>query len=280
MKIGALVKRFIPGIVHHCETGDHAELDRLFDPRYAKRVLGINYPFFREAEMVPASENRRYWKDSYVVCGLAVRTTSQWFESNRDPFEQYLLDKGIATEADLADLGNVSSRQGSDDAKRSPAGRANTRYKGNAIGNAQNYLVRNILSNLGEESFGESAWEKTKERFGQRCVYCGTGEELVMDHAVPINRTSLGEHRLGNLVPSCRKCNSRKSDDGYREFLGDDSDRIEAIERHMEEEEYVPLGDNCVVRMILDLAHEEVAKVADRYVVVLNSVLEGRSGST
>ena len=36
------------------------------------------------------------------------------------------------------------------------------RYKGNPIGNASNALVRNILSNLGNERFNSADWTETK----------------------------------------------------------------------------------------------------------------------
>ena len=37
------------------------------------------------------------------------------------------------------------------------------RYKGNPIGNASNALVRNILSNLGNERFNSADWTETKK---------------------------------------------------------------------------------------------------------------------
>lgn len=40
----------------------------------------------------------------------------------------------------------------------------------------------------------------------------------------------------------------------------------------MDEKNYVPLGDNEQVWMILDMAHQEVAQVADRYLKILNAL--------
>jgi hypothetical protein len=40
----------------------------------------------------------------------------------------------------------------------------------------------------------------------------------------------------------------------------------------MEGRNYVPLGDNAQVRMILDLAHAEVSALVDRYIVIINSL--------
>ena len=40
----------------------------------------------------------------------------------------------------------------------------------------------------------------------------------------------------------------------------------------MDSKNYVPLGDNEQVRMILDLAYAEVSALVDRYIVIINSL--------
>jgi hypothetical protein len=40
----------------------------------------------------------------------------------------------------------------------------------------------------------------------------------------------------------------------------------------MDSKNYVPLGDNEQVRMILDLAHAGVSALVDRYIVIINSL--------
>jgi hypothetical protein len=132
--------------------------------------------------------------------------------------------------------------------------------------------VRNIVSNLGRESFTEDDWDTTKADFDQRCAYCGDTLPLVMEHAVPINRTALGEHRLGNLVPSCAPCNSSKAAKHYRDFLGDNIEAITRIEAHMERHNYVPLGDNEQVRAVVEMAYREVAQLTGRYIAILNGL--------
>ncbi len=55
-----------------------------------------------------------------------------------------------------------------------------------------------------------SQWWKRKRSNGI-CHYCGEKSpprELTMDHLVPIIRG--GKSTKGNLVPSCKECNSRK----------------------------------------------------------------------
>ena len=152
--------------------------------------------------------------------------------------------------------------------------RARGRYKGNPIGNAQNLLVRNILSRLGDEQFSDVQWQEVMKEFGHSCAYCGAEGKPVMDHVIPINKQALGEHRLGNLVPSCRSCNAKKSQQDFREFLADDQARIAAIETHMQKHGYRPISDHKKLREIIELAHQDVRQLADRYVAIINTVLQ------
>jgi len=101
-----------------------------------------------------------------------------------------------------------------------------------------------------------------------------------MDHIVPINKQALGEHRLGNLVPSCRACNARKADRNFHEFLADDPIRLSAIEAHMMSQGYEPIGDHAQLRQIIELAHQDVRNLADRYVAIINTVLTDKPDST
>src|SRR6185436_14076596 len=132
-----------------------------------------------------------------------------------------------------------------------PKRAAKGRYRGNAIGNAQNLFVRNILSNIGQESFNESDWQETKAYFLNKCAYCGAETDLVIDHAIPINKTKFGEHRIGNLVPSCNDCNNKKGNRDYLEYLKADDEKRQMIDLFMESKNYVPLGNNEQVRTIL-----------------------------
>jgi len=273
MKIGQLVKSSIPAIFEYCEMRDPGEFVRLQDSRYSKETFDINYPFCRPVDQIGQTDRVRYWSRDYVVNGIPVRVTSQWFNpptSKSLPlFRSYLAQRGIA----FADPEPETTR---DEAQPEATVRAaRGRYKGNAIGNAQNYLVRNILSRLGDEQFSAVHWQQIIEEFGRVCAYCGAEGELVMDHVVPINKQALGEHRLGNLVPSCRACNARKSEQDFRDFLAGDHARIAAIEAHMVKYGYRPIGDHEQLREIIDLAHQDVRHLADRYVAIINTVLRG-----
>ncbi|WP_008313035.1 HNH endonuclease [Leptolyngbya sp. PCC 6406] len=270
MKIGQFVKAHIREIFSHCDTGDHNEIDFLLDPAYSKRTFGVNFPFCAAVEDIEKTESKRYWTDVYLVRGTRVRVTSQWFESSRPLFFQYLKSKNIEPKSKLENYNPTLTS--SDSGNKVFTARSNSRYRGNAIGNAQNLFVRNILSRLGNESFSEKDWENTKDYFSRRCAYCNADADLLIEHAIPINKEKLGEHRLGNLVPSCKPCNSKKRGLDFREFLGDDLEAIQKIEAYMDSRNYVPLEDSEQMRMILDMAHKEVASLAARYIRIVNEL--------
>jgi hypothetical protein len=94
-----------------------------------------------------------------------------------------------------------------------------------------------------------------------------------MEHIIPINRTALGEHRLGNLVPACRSCNTTKADQDYRAFLAQETDRVAAIEAHMMKHDYTPIGENRRLRQIIEMAHQDVRQLADRYAAIVDTML-------
>ncbi|WP_141399436.1 hypothetical protein [Rhodobacter maris] len=100
-----------------------------------------------------------------------MRVTSQWFNpptSKSLPLVQrYLASRGLSV--DFLPETATSDSPPPDDAIRTARGR----YKGNAIGNAQNYLVRNILSRLGDERFNARQWQAVVDAFGRACTYCG-----------------------------------------------------------------------------------------------------------
>ena len=272
MRIGELVKYHIPKIFHHCDTVDHEELSRLTSLDYSNHTFGINFPFCIELDQIPPDQSNRYWRHTFTVCQKNVRVTSQWYATNNQKFCDYLLRLGITTMEELSVLSDIPRVPTEPNCNRNLQAARNSRYRGNAIGNAQNLLVRNILSNLGHESFSENDWNSTKDHFSNQCAYCGADGDLVIEHVIPINRTSLGEHRIGNLVPSCRSCNVNKGDRDYREFLADEPLRLEFIQSYMDSKNYVPLGDNEQVAMVLEIAYKEVSSVADRYIAILNEL--------
>lgn len=56
-------------------------------------------------------------------------------------------------------------------------------------------------------------WDKEKKelilsRDNHECFYCGATKDLAIDHIIPISKG--GDNTMGNLVTSCKSCNSQK----------------------------------------------------------------------
>lgn len=52
--------------------------------------------------------------------------------------------------------------------------------------------------------------------YNQNCSFCGTKEDITLDHIIPISRG--GRHSIGNLQSLCRSCNSSKKDKTIMEW--------------------------------------------------------------
>jgi 5-methylcytosine-specific restriction endonuclease McrA len=273
MKIGQLVKQHIPQIIEYCLSKDIDEVKRLSDEQYSKETFDLIYPFWRKVDQI--EESKRYWKDIYTINGEQFRVSNHWFVKQKEFFERYLIMNGVVTKDDLKKLEEQAEIQMDQEVERKIKSTSG-RYRNSAIGNAQNLLIRNILSNLGYETFNEEDWIKTKEYFDHRCAYCGAKtEQLVMEHAIPINKTKMGEHKLGNLVPSCHRCNQKKGSKSYDEFLND-GEKIKKIEKYMEDKRYFPLyrqDKSEIIEEILEMAYRDTAEVAKRYIKIIESIL-------
>lgn len=276
MKIGKLVQQVAPAIFAYCEETDPPEFARLQDPTYSKDVFDINYPFCREAARISTQDHVRYYQQPYRVQGQTVRVTSQWFNpptSKSLPLmRRYLGERGIAVPVDMAPDPLPDNVQAEIALQQEM--RTHGRYRQTDIGVVRNAMVRHLLGRLGEERFSAAQWQAVMADFGHRCAYCGTDGPLVMDHVVPINRTSLGEHRLGNLVPACAPCNSAKAHQAADVFLANDPDRLAAIRAHMARHDYVPLSPDTPEAHVLGLAFHEVGQLADRYADILQGLAQ------
>lgn len=61
-----------------------------------------------------------------------------------------------------------------------------------------------------ECSLTAGEWEMSIMRFCGTCAYCGEPhEEVTQDHVIPLSKG--GQHTRFNVVPACRRCNSRKA---------------------------------------------------------------------
>lgn len=256
MKIGKYVQQYIDEIFDKC---DDKQLNSLLDLEYSRDTFKIGFAFCIETEQIEQHPSRRYWRKIYKANGKQVRVCCEWFERHRLFFEQYLKLKGIALNSNPLpkELPTASSV-------------SNSRYKDYPIGNAQNLFIRNILGKIGHESFTKTDWGFTKDFFGLQCAYCGAETGLVMDHVIPINKDQMGEHRLGNLVPSCKSCNDKKHSKDFKDFLSDKPEAIAKIEKYMASKNYKPLTNDKSLKIILDMAYKEVADLANRYITIIN----------
>lgn len=52
-------------------------------------------------------------------------------------------------------------------------------------------------------------WRDIKIAYRHRCAYCHKRRPLTMDHVIPLTRN--GHHTASNILPACRRCNSKKN---------------------------------------------------------------------
>src|SRR4051794_9638062 len=115
--------------------------------------------------------------------------------------------------------------------QKRPCSRAETSSMPRTRADIANSALRIFLHDMGvayDEARGLEPFKKTKhfpqvrEFFGDRCCYCAkpfsSAEPAVEDHLVPTNKTALGLHAWGNIVPACRDCNAKKQGNDWRDF--------------------------------------------------------------
>lgn len=76
-----------------------------------------------------------------------------------------------------------------------------------------------------DSTLTEKEWLLIKSYFFDSCAYCGidedayfklSGEKLHHEHIVPLIKK--GSYSFGNIVPSCRSCNSSKMNENFRDW--------------------------------------------------------------
>lgn len=95
MRIGELVRLYIPQLLELIEINYNDLLNRLQDGEYSKRVFGIHYPFLLETHPEQAREDR-YWGKLYQINLSYFRITSEWHEDrSREKFLKFIKEQGI-----------------------------------------------------------------------------------------------------------------------------------------------------------------------------------------
>lgn len=99
MRIGALVRHYLPQIFSFIESRSNDLLSKLQDQDYSNRIFGVHYPFLLKTYPDRAREPR-YWSQCYEVDGEYFRVTSEWYEDrSRDKFLKFIRERGV----DIAD---------------------------------------------------------------------------------------------------------------------------------------------------------------------------------
>jgi len=95
-------------------------------------------------------------------------------------------------------------------------------------------------------------WRSILRSYDYCCAYCGqaqtTKASLCVEHVIPLSKG--GQHEAGNIVPSCRACNSKKSDNlverprpeaPFLRFAAFDKPVWDWIEAEQEQQDYTLL---------------------------------------
>jgi hypothetical protein len=96
--------------------------------------------------------------------------------------------------------------------------RINNPERTKEIANKVHHKRKAISRNLPCD-FTIKQWAECKERFDNKCAYCGKEKDLAQDHFLPLSKG--GEYTKNNIVPTCQSCNSRKSNKNFFEWYPD-----------------------------------------------------------
>jgi 5-methylcytosine-specific restriction endonuclease McrA len=75
---------------------------------------------------------------------------------------------------------------------------------------------RSAKEKLLDYNYSAVDWANCKNRFDNKCAYCGKESNLSQDHFIPLSKG--GEYTINNIVPACGSCNSSKSNKDFFEW--------------------------------------------------------------
>ena len=75
-----------------------------------------------------------------------------------------------------------------------------------------------------ESGLTAEQWESKVADYEGRCAYCGRRRTIILEHVIPVSRG--GGTVFDNVLPSCRSCNTSKSDSDPVEWLAANPDRL------------------------------------------------------
>lgn len=123
----------------------------------------------------------------------------------------------------------------------------------------------------GFEKFGPKKKQKEEllNYFDYQCCFCNKEidiNSLSQDHLVPMNKTSLGLHSWGNVVPCCQACNNEKQQKPWIDFLKTKSSSSSVFKRRQKIiQEFVKLKNydpNLNLHDYADNLYQDIGEVA------------------
>jgi len=151
-----------------------------------------------------------------------------------------------------------------------------------------NTAVRIFLQDMGvayDEMRGYLPYQKRNfpeicSYFSNRCCYCAedlSPKTTAQDHLIPLNKSELGLHAWGNIVPACQDCNSVKQGKPWQDFLVKTAgphtqERYQRIQDFVTKYRYAP-----ELRSLRDTADELYAEVgAIAMTLIAAKIVRGR----
>ena len=140
-----------------------------------------------------------------------------------------------------------------------------------------NSAIRIFLQDVGKfydeargfESFRPKVAQKDEllEYFNYECCFCGDTidrKSLSQDHLIPMNKSALGLHAWGNVVPCCSSCNNEKQQKPWQQFIRfkagiNAEERIKRIQDFVTSKNYDPTLN---LHEFADNLYEDIGEVA------------------
>jgi hypothetical protein len=129
-----------------------------------------------------------------------------------------------------------------------------------------NSAIRIFLQDVGKY-YDEVRGFEPFDFFNHECCFCGleiNRKSLSQDHLIPMNKSALGLHAWGNVVPCCQSCNNEKQQKPWQQFLitksgSDAAIREKKINHFVASQNYDPTLN---LHEFADNLYEDVGQVA------------------
>ena len=107
-------------------------------------------------------------------------------------------------------------------------------------------LLYNLEAVTGSEA--KRKWRQSiKEKWNYECAYCGSEENLTLDHITP--RSKGGSERVTNVLCACHSCNQSKGHKMWSDwFLSQDFFDKEKLSKIIEWQKQIGDNEYCVYR--------------------------------